>query len=211
MNFTIKDANFTISGNQIIIDCGDIDPKTLFKNQIEVGTLSPGNTFFKNGEKFIVLDKMPSGEILVIKSELLSNYHEFGKNNDWRESPIRSKMNSGEIYQHMCELFGSENIHDMHRDLTSLDGLDDYGVCIDKVSMLTAAEYAKYHKILGVKSNYDCSWLTITPFSTPSNDYTGSVCCVDSDGILNWNGCGWGDGVRPFLMLDSSTLVSLDG
>ncbi len=48
----------------------------------------------------------------------------------------------------------------MRRDLTSLDGLDDYGVCIDKVSMLTAAEYAKYHKILGVKSKYDCFWLT---------------------------------------------------
>lgn len=208
--FNIPNAKFTISGNQIIIDCGDIDPKTLFKNQIEVGALNPGNTFFKNGEKFIVLDKMPGGEVLIIKADFLPDYCEFGKNNDWRESPIRSEMNSGKIYQHMCELFGGENICNMRRDLTSLDGLDDYGVCIDKVSMLTAAEYAKYHKILGVKSKYDCFWLTITPFSTPSNDYSGYVCCVRSNGILDWNGCGWSHGVRPVLTLSSSTLVSTE-
>lgn len=206
--FNIPNAKFTISGNQIIIDCGDIDPKTLLNNQTEVGTLNPGDTFFKNGEEFIVLDKMPGAQIFVIKADFLPDNYEFGENNDWRESPIRSEMNSGKIYQHMCELFGEKNICNMQRDLTSLDGLDDYGTCVDKVSMLTAAEYAKYHKILGVMSEYNCSWLTITPFSTPSNDYTGGVCCVDSRGVLGWDGCDWGRGVRPVLNLSSSTLVS---
>lgn len=208
--FTITNAQFTISGNKIIIDCGNVDPKTLFRSKIEVGTLNRGDTFFQKGEEFIVLDKLPNGDMFVIKSEFLPDRYEFGDNNDWRVSPIRTSMNSGEIYQHMCELFGAENIIDMHRDLTSLDGLDDYGTCIDKVSMLTAAEYAKYHKILGVMSEYECSWLTITPFSTPSNDYSGGVCCVSSDGILRWRGCGWGRAVRPVLTLSSSTLVDTE-
>lgn len=188
--FTITNAQFTISGNKIIIDCGNVDPNTLFNSKIEVGTLNPGDTFTQNGEKFIVLDKKSNGEVFIIKADFLDGSYEFGENNDWRESLIRTSMNSGEIYQHMCELFGAENIIDMHRDLTSLDGLDDYGTCIDKVSMLTAAEYAKHHKILGVMSEYECSWLTITPTSTPSNGYTGNVCYVDSYGILDWNDCG---------------------
>lgn len=208
--FTINHAQFTISGNKIIIDCGNVDPKTLFHSKIEVGALNRGDTFTQNGEKFIVLDKKPNGDMFVIKSEFLPDRYEFGDNNDWRESPVRTSMNNGEIYQYMCELFGAENIRDMHRDLTSLDGLDDYGTCIDKVSMLTAAEYAKHHKILGVMSKYEYHWLTITPFSTHSNDYTGDVCCVDSSGILSWSGCDWSSGVRPVLTLSSSTLVSTE-
>lgn len=208
--FTITNAQFTISGNKIIIDCGNIDPKTLFHSKIEVGTLNPGDTFTQNGEKFIVLDKKPNGEVFVIKADFLDDSHEFGKNNDWQVSPIRTSMNGGEIYQHMCELFGAENIIDMHRDLTSLDGLDDYGMCIDKVSMLTAAEYAKYHKTLDVMSEYECSWLTITPSSTPSNGYTGGVCYVGSSGVLAWCYCGWSYGVRPVLTLSSSTLVDTE-
>ena len=205
--FTINNAQFTISGNKIIIDCGNVDPKTLFHSKIEVGTLNPGDTFTQNGENFIILDKKPNGEVFVIKADLLDDCHKFGDNNYWRVSPIRTSMNGGEIYQHMCELFGAENIIDMYRDLTSLDGLDDYGTCIDKVSMLTAAEYAKYHKILGIMSEYEYSWLTITPFSTPSNDCTGCVCFVCSDGVLDWHSCDWSYGVRPVLTLSSSTLV----
>lgn len=208
--FTITNAQFTISGNKIIIDCGNVDPKTLFHGKIEVGTLNPGDTFTQNGEKFIVLDKKSNGEVFIIKADFLDGSYEFGENNDWRESPIRTSMNSGEIYQHMCELFGDENIIDIHRDLTSLDGLDDYGTCIDKVSMLTAAEYAKHHKILGVMSEYECSWMTITPASTPSNDYTGCVCYVCSDGVLGWLDGVWSVGVRPVLTLSSSTLVSTE-
>lgn len=208
--FTINNAQFTISGNKIIVDCGNVDPKTLFHSKIEVGTLNTGDTFTQNGEKFIVLDKKPNGEVFVIKADFLDGHHEFGENNDWRVSPIRTSMNSGEIYQHMCELFGAENIIDMHRDLTSLDGLDDYGTCIDKVSMLTAAEYAKYHKILGVMFEYKYAWLTITPFSTPSNDYSGYGCGVGSRGVLIWSACDWSYAVRPVLTLSSSTLVDTE-
>lgn len=208
--FAINNAQFAISGNKIIIDCGNVDPKTLFHSKIEVGTLNPGDTFVQNGEKFIVLDKKHNGEVFVIKADFLDDRHEFGENNDWRVSPIRTSMNSGEIYQHMCELFGADNIIDMHRDLTSLDGLDDYGTCIDKVSMLSASEYAKYHKILGVASEYECHWLTITAFSTPRNNYDTFICCVGSNGVLYLNACEVIFAVRPVLTISSSTLVDTE-
>jgi len=98
----------------------------------------------------------------------------------------------------------------MDRDLISLDGLDDYGACTDKVSLLTAAEYAKYHKILGLKSNYPDWWWLITPASTPSNDYARCVCVVISCGFLRWGVCVYSFGVRPFLNLESSIMVLLN-
>ena len=81
---------------------------------------------------------------------------------------------------------------------------------IYKISLLSASEYAKYHKILGLKSNYPDWWWTITPASTPSNDYSRYVCFVLSYGILGWGGCGCCRGVRPFLNLEPSILVSLN-
>ena len=86
----------------------------------------------------------------------------------------------------------------------------DYGTCTDKVSLLTSAEYAKYHKILGLKPNYPDWWWLITPASTPSNDYSRYVCIVYSYGILDWRGSGYSDGVRPFLTLESSISVLLN-
>lgn len=98
----------------------------------------------------------------------------------------------------------------MDRDLTSIDGLDDYGTCTDMVSLLTATEYMKYHKILGLKSDYSNWWWLITPASTPSNGYCGSICFVKSSSNLDWNTCLLSLGVRPILSLESSISVLLN-
>lgn len=210
MNITLNNKTVIIEGNKIIIDCGDIDPAAFFQSKVAIGTLEPGARFTQDGETFIVLEKLNNGGVFVISESFMEESMKFGSNSNWKESNIRTNLNSGSIFKRMVELFGEENIRDMDRDLTSLDGLDDYGVCVDKVSLLTASEYAKYHKILGLNSNYPDWWWLITPASTPSNGYTGSVCCVCSDGLLFWDGCGYGCGVRPVLALESSTLVSCD-
>lgn len=119
-------------------------------------------------------------------------------------------MLNKEYFKKIAAIIGENNIISMDRDLTSLDGLDDYGTCTDKVSLLTATEYAKYHKILGLKSNYPDWWWLITPASTPSNDYARDVCGVCSYGVLDWGGCGCAGGVRPFLNLESSISVLLN-
>lgn len=170
--------------------------------------LSPGAEFLIGEEVYMVLEHTGTGVSKVIRKELLRTTREFGRNADWKESQIREYLNS-EYYECISGLIGRENIIEFSRDLTSLDGLDDYGNCVDKVSMLTALEYAKFHKIFGSRSRYSNWWGTITPFSTPSNDYHRSVCCVRSNGALSRDGCDYCYGVRPFLSLNSSLLVSL--
>lgn len=209
MQITIDSANVKIENGKVTID---LNPEQLAaltcSNKVELSTLKPKDEFKLGDEVFIVLEQTDNGT-RVISKEFAYNDVKFGDNSNWNVSPIRRMLNN-EYFKKIAAIIGEKNILSMDRDLTSLDGLDDYGTCTDKVSLLTSAEYAKYHKILGLKSNYPDWWWLITPASTPSNDYSRGVCGVDSDGVLGWNGCDCTRGVRPFLNLESSISVLLN-
>lgn len=209
MQITIDSANVKIENGKVTID---LNPEQLAaptcSNKVELSTLKPKDEFKLGDEVFIVLEQTDNGT-RVISKEFAYNDVKFGDNSNWNVSPIRRMLNN-EYFKKIAAIIGEKNILSMDRDLTSLDGLDDYGTCTDKVSLLTPAEYAKYHKILGLKSKYPDWWWLITPASTPSNDYARGVCYVDSDGVLDWDGCFCTYGVRPFLNLESSISVLLN-
>lgn len=206
----LNKATVTIENNKMIIDYPD-NLKSIpvtSNDQVQLSTLKPKDEFKIGDEVFIVLEQSDNGTKVISKESIHTN-KAFGYCSDWKKSPIRTLLN-GDYYNKIAKLLvGSSNIILMERDLTSLDGLDDYGTCNDKISLLSASEYAKYHKILGLKSNYPDWWWTITPASTPSNDYSRCVCCVDSNGILSWYDCDYCHEVRPFLCLHPSTMVKI--
>lgn len=207
MKITIDSTNVKIENGKATID---VDPAKINEllniGKVELSTLKPGDEFKLGNEVFIVLEHTDDGTKVISKDFAYSDV-KFGDCNDWKKSDVRTNLLGQEYYKKIGDIVGKNNIIPMERDLTSLDGLDDYGSCTDVVSLLTAAEYAKYHKILGLKSNYPDWWWLITPASTPSNDYSRIVCCVDSRGILYWNDCDCCRGVRPFLTLESSIFV----
>ena len=209
MQITIDSANVKIENGKVTID---LNPEQLAaltcSNKVELSTLKPGDEFKLGDEVFIVMEHTDKGT-RVISKEFAYEEVKFGDNSNWNTSPIRRMLNN-EYFKKIAAIIGENNIISMDRDLTSLDGLDDYGTCTDKVSLLTATEYAKYHKILGLKSNYPDWWWLITPTSTPSNNYARYVCCVYSRGVLDWSGCDYTSGLRPFLNLESSISVLLN-
>lgn len=200
----------TVTNGKVIID---VDPTQkdwlnavlMAKDGVRLSNLKPKDEFKIGDETFVVLEQSENGT-RVIATEFAYCNMKFGDNSDWKESPIRKTLNN-EYLKKIAAVIGEKNILTIDRDLTSLDGLDDYDTCADKVSLLTSAEYAKYHRILGLESNYPSWWWLITPISTPSNNYSRRVCVVGSSGILCWSYCGCSCGARPFLMLDSSILV----
>lgn len=198
-------SNVTITDNKIIFDLAPdknkIDVPDTYKTE-RLSDLKPKDEFKIGDDVFIVLEQTGNGT-KVISKEFAYRDVAFGDNSDWKVSHIRKTLNN-EYFKNIAAIIGEKNILSMDRDLTSLDGLDDYGTCTDKVSLLTTAEYAKYHKILGLKSNYPDWWWLITAASTPSNDSSRSVSFVHSDGLLSWLSCRWTNGVRPVLMLNSS-------
>lgn len=211
----INKTDISIKKGKVIID---LNPETvdsnseqlaasICSNKVELSVFKPGDEFKLGDEVFIVMEHTDRGT-RVISKEFAYKEVRFGYNSNWYISSLRRMLNN-EYFERIAAIVGENNIIPMDRDLTSLDGLDDYGACIDKISLLTSMEYAKYHKILGLKSKYPDWWWLITPASTPSNNYTCFVCFVGSGGVLNWRGCDFACGVRPFLNLNSSILVSL--
>ena len=208
MRITIDRANVSIEGGKVIIDLDSAQLENILNaDKVQLSTLKPKDEFKIGNEVFIVLEQSDNGT-KVISKEFAYTKKAFGDCSDWRKSPIRALLN-GDYYNKIAALVGASNIISMERDLTSLDGLDDYGTCNDKISLLSTFEYAKYHKILGLKSSYPDWWWTITSASAPSNGYPRVVCYVNSRGVLNRGGCDFFGGVRPFLNLEPSILVFL--
>lgn len=208
MRIIIDRANVSVEGGKVIIDLDSAQLENILNaDKVQLSTLKPKDEFKIGDKVFIVLEQSNNGT-KVISKEFAYTGRDFGDCSDWKISPLRGLLNC-DYYNKIAKLIGANNIISMERDLTSLDGLDDYGTCNDKISLLSASEYAKYHKILGLKSNYLDWWWTITPASTPSNDYSRHVCCIRSGGVLDWSGCLYYYGVRPFLNIKSSILVSL--
>lgn len=178
---------------QIIIDTK--------KKELDLLSLKAGEIFKVDGVEYIVLEQLDGNQTTVIRKDLLEDNMEFDSdNNDWKTSSIREYLN-GEYLEEIEKAFGKDRIVEHTVDLLSLDGLDDYGMSADKVSLLTIDQYRKYRKILG--GNLDSWWWLITPDSTPSGDSLRYVQCVLSVGFVGYRDCGYGRGVRPFFILQS--------
>lgn len=213
MSFSINIDKITVDNDKVIIDIDPnqkrwLDAVLIEKKDIKLSDLKPKDEFEIGDEVFIVLEHTEDGTRVISKS-ISSQTEHFGLNSDWKTSHLREKLHS-EYFEKIANIIGDENILLMDRDLTSLDGLDDYGTCFDRVSFLTVAEYAKYHKILGLEPNYSNWWWLITPASAPSNNYYNFICVVNKDGVIDLNSIEWSFGYRPILNLKSSILIPLN-
>ena len=91
-------------------------------------------------------------------------------------------------------------------DLTSDDGMRDYGKCEDKIGLLTADLYRKNRHLL---KPIDEWWWLATP-KTCTSDFKHRTLVVDEDGMLN-DDDAWEDTykVRPFICLRPDVLVGV--
>ena len=118
---------------------------------------------------------------------------------------MRKYLNTQYLNEIISE-FGEVESHIV--DMLSMDGDDSYGKCEDLVSAMTFDQWRKYHKYIG-NADYT-EWLS-TPNQTEKSNDTRCVRIVYSYGYVDCNFCYWNDyGVRPFFILKSSNLVSLD-
>lgn len=166
----------------------------------QLGCAELGSVKKIGDHEFIVLEHTEQGTAVITK-DFVKNM-EFGSTGDYETSDVRAYC-IGDFYNEMVEAAGEDRIIRHTVDLTADDGTGVKSI-EDFVSVLTTDRYRRYRKFLGAMGS---SWWTATRVTSEVSNYTGGVCCVDSDGFLDWHGCGWGGGVRPFLMLDSSLLV----
>lgn len=108
------------------------------------------------------------------------------ESNIWDESVLRSELQ--ELADKIAYEAGVDNIVPFERNLISLDGQTEYGVCVDRVSLLTVDEYRKYRSL--IPNTEDYWWWLITPWSTACNDDKTWGAVVSPSGSVHDIICG---------------------
>lgn len=179
-------------------------------------TLKRGQTFYGAGIQWLVLGHTNSSQGLPIVTHIVSTgiverraFDEKNRN-DLGVSTLLAYLN-GEFLERLEDAFGEGAVAEQFIDLTSNDGLKDYGNVKAKVGLLTEKEYRQHRDILPPLGDGGWWWLA-TPYSTERAGCPSLVRRVNSGGTLGRNIANGGyHGVRPALYLKSDISVSLDG
>ena len=142
----------------------------------------------------------------LLMKDLLQDDVNFGDTLDFKTSNIKKLLDKFAL--ELEKEVGKDNVIEHTVDLTSDDGLKDYGTTTAKVSLLTCDLYRKFVYIID-KFKLDKWWWLATPFSTPTHGYNTLVKCVSPRGSIDYYSCSCiSNGVRPFCILNSNIFVS---
>ena len=169
-------------------------------------SLSEDGKIAKIGEyEFIVLGNDGETVGLLLKGTLGKDTV-FGDTCDFKTSKVKNILDKFAL--EIEGLVGKDNLLEHTVDLTSLDGLKDYGSVNAKMSLFTAKQAAEYVETLD-EFKHDGWWWLATPWSTPKHGCKEYVICVSPRGIMSYfNSYGNDIGVRPFCILKSNIFQS---
>ena len=180
------------------------EPKTVMAAEAEVGS------FIKYaGIEWVVLNRTASKVMVLAKHRLFDRAFDTNESNNWSKSSLRKELNNFNEQGFQRGFEHTENINkndlvEFERDLTTDDGMTDYGKCKDYISLISCEEYRKFRKLI---PNADDWWWTLTGDSLV---YSRIVRYVFSFGTLYSNIARFGFfGVRPLCVLKSDTEVEL--
>lgn len=210
----IKERTKNMENNYLMLDGQKVEftaeqletIKKCLGNKRRLSEAAAGETV-KIGEwEFIVLEHIEGGTALLMKDLYKSNVVQFGReNNDYRKSIVKDFLDT--FADELCDIVGERNVIEHTVDLTSDDGLKDYGTIKAKASLLTSDMYRRFVYIID-KYKHNFWWWLITPHSTLTHENAFWVKCVSPDGNSNNNRCNHFYGVRPFCILNSDIFVS---
>ena len=174
--------------------------------------IAPSSVINYGGLDCIVLD-VEQDKILVLAKESIGNMpFDEGNSNNFPKGTLCKYLNGEFIKKLKANGADTSALIPTTIDLTSDDGLKDYGETTQKIFLLTCDMYRKYRSVI---PNLDDWWWLATAYSTESNGYASllvrlSARYVYSDGSLHISYAYYGIiGVRPAFYLKSSILESL--
>lgn len=169
--------------------------------------IAPSSVISYGGLDCIVLD-VEQDKILVLAKESIGNMpFDEGNSNNFPKGTLCKYLNGEFIKKLKANGADTSALIPTTIDLTSDDGLKDYGETTQKIFLLTCDMYRKYRSVI---PNLNDWWWLATAYSTEFNGYASGARGVYSDGSLSYyyayNGL---IGVRPAFYLKSSILESL--
>ena len=165
-----------------------------------------GQTFEIAGIEFIKFPAIAEGVPVVTRD--LQKTMRFGQNNDLRSSDVLAWLQENFLPKIVAAI-GEDNLVRFQTDLTTLDGLKNYGYLESRISLPTLdfyrenAEIFRNHPVKGW-------WWLATPESDKPVSNPDWTLCVSPAGYVNIGDYNTSDGVRPFCIFKSSIFESLE-
>jgi hypothetical protein len=179
--------------------CGDN-----IETGVKLADVPVGETFEIGDHEFIVLEHSGDTTAVILKNLLPDQA--FGESNNYNGSDVDATCNK--FADELERAIGKDNLCLHTVDLTSDDGLKDYGSVERKASLLTCETYRRFVSILD-KHKVDAWWWLATAYSTPAHGFARAVKSVAPSGYIYYDYFNFGIvGVRPFCILKSHIFVS---
>ncbi len=154
----------------------------------------------------VVLEDFEDSLLVLSKDSIGEMPFDDEECNNFDISSLREYLNDGFIEELKENGADVTALCDLTIDLTSEDGLKDYGNSTNKVNLLTCDMYRKYRHLI---PNLDNWWWLATAYSTISNGYASYARIVYSDGTLYDSRAHYDSrGVRPAFLIKSSIFES---
>lgn len=175
----------------------------------KLGALKNGRVFNYAGVNWVKLDDLNGGALVLSADSLFRRAFDTEGKNNFAVSSLNRELN-GDFLEALCrEGAKKEDFVPLVLDLTSDDGMKDYGVTSAMIGLLTCEQFRKYRALIPNLNEEDWWWL-LTPDSCLPQ-YGHLVRGVLTDGALSDTYAYDGnEGVRPLCILKYGILVSVE-
>ena len=177
--------------------------------KIALKNAARGTAFDYAGQSWILLENDDGRALCLSKDIIETRAFDEGNCNNFAVASSKEYLNGAYLDNLLEDVNGPNAFLTTELDLTTDDGLKDYGTCTVTIFSLTVDQYRRNRDVI---PNADDWWWHSTAYSTASNGYEHSARYVRSDGTLDWRNAYSGYiGLRPACYLDSDLLISMDG
>lgn len=173
----------------------------------KLSTLQAGTHFMYGGVEWVKFEDIGAGTLCLAAEPVFRRVFDEENCNDWRKSSLRRELNGVFLDALVAEGANRAAFLDWESDLTSDDGMTDYGTAVDKIALRSDALCRKYRDITPPVDEW--CW-NLTPW-TCDHEYSCHVRSVYSSGALISSNAYNGSGVRPLCYLKSEISVSIPG
>ncbi len=175
-------------------------------SKIQLCDVEQYKTFKVGDTEFIVLEHLKNSTTLCLTRNFIAENTKFDENtNNLVKASVLNVLDDFE--NKIAAEVGTENMCDFDIDLTTDDGLKDYGSITRKTGLLTDVQYRKHSE--GIEQyEVDDWWWLANAVSTPRRDIKYSVRCVVCGGVMSYYDCYGSFGVRAVCIFKSNIFVS---
>ena len=175
--------------------------------KIALKNAARGTAFDYAGQSWILLENDDGRALCLSKDIIETRAFDEGNCNNFAVASSKEYLNGAYLDNLLEDVNGPNAFLTTELDLTTDDGLKDYGTCTVTIFLLTVDQYRRNRDVI---PNADDWWWLSTAVSTASNGYEHSARFVWFDGTLYNNAYCGNYGLRPACYLDSDLLISFD-